>query len=192
LSIPKENREPAGNREDEAFLSRWSRRKQACDGHSDQALVTDPEEEPAPVPPPLCDSDMPPIESLDEESDFRGFLSPEVSDELRRLALRKLFHTATFNIRDGLDDYDDDLTQFAKLGGLITADIRHQLERVSKPEAGQAGDPGVPDTEQPHPDSLAVEIRETSDTTHASADEPANGKMEAGKAEQDVTERVGS
>ena len=192
MSAPKDDREPTGNRDDEAFLPRWSRRKQACDRHSDQTLIADPEDEPAPVSPPLCDSDMPPVETLDEESDFRGFLSPEVSDELRRLALRKLFHAATFNVRDGLDDYDDDLTQFAKLGEIITADIRHQLERVSKSEAGQAEDPGAPDTEQPHPDSLAVEIGETSDTTHASADEPANGKMEAGKPEQDVTERVGS
>ncbi len=192
MSVPKDDREPAGNREDEAFLSRWSRRKQACDRPSDRTLVADPKGESAPVPPPLCDSDMPPIESLDEESDFRGFLSPEVSDELRRLALRKLFHTATFNVRDGLDDYDDDLTQFAKLGGLITADIRHQLERVSKPELGQAEDPGELDMDQPYPGSLAAESGETSDRTHASTDEPTNGKMEAGDPEQDMSERVGS
>ena len=192
MSAPKDDREPTGNRDDEAFLPRWSRRKQACDRHSDQTLIADPEDEPAPVSPPLCDSDMPPVETLDEESDFRGFLSPEVSDELRRLALRKLFHAATFNVRDGLDDYDDDLTQFAKLGEIITADIRHQLERVSKPEAGQAEDPGAPDTDQPHPDSLAVEVGEISDETYASADEPVNGKMEAGDPEQDIKRRVGS
>jgi len=192
LSAPKDDRELTGYRDDEAFLPRWSRRKQACDGRSEQALIVDPEDESAPVPPPLCDSDMPPIESLDEESDFRGFLSPEVSDGLRRLALRKLFHTATFNVRDGLDDYDDDLTQFAKLGEIITADIRHQLERVSKSEAGQAEDPGAPDTDQPHPDSPAAEIGETSDRTYASADEPANGKMEADDSEQDMKGRVGS
>jgi len=192
LSAPKDDREPTDNRDDEAFLPRWSRRKQACDRHSDQTLIADPEDESAPVSPPLCDSDMPPIETLDEESDFRGFLSPEVSDELRRLALRKLFHTATFNVRDGLDDYDDDLTQFAKLGEIITADIRHQLERVSKSKAGQDEDPGAPDADQPRPDSLAAKIEETSDRTHASADESANGKMEAGDPEQEISERVES
>ena len=36
------------------------------------------------------DADMPPIESLDAESDYTGFLSPGVSDALRQAALRKL------------------------------------------------------------------------------------------------------
>ena len=40
----------------------------------------------------------------------------KVSESLRRLALRKLFHGADFNIRDGLDDYDGDYTSFVKLG----------------------------------------------------------------------------
>ena len=38
------------------------------------------------------DADMPPLESLSADSDFTGFLSPKVSESLRRAALRKLFH----------------------------------------------------------------------------------------------------
>ncbi len=192
MSLSKDDREPVDSREGEAFSSRWSRRKQVSDMRQDQTIVADPEEAPATAPPPLGDSDMPPIESLDEESDFRDFLSPEVSDELRRLALRKLFHAPTFNIRDGLDDYDEDLTQFAKLGGLITADIRHQLERVSNPEVGQAGDSGEPDTDQPQADSLAAESGKIGDKTYASADEPASGEPGAGDPEQSKSEQVGS
>ena len=77
---------------------------------------------------PLTDEDMPPLKTLTEESDYTGFLSPKVSDELRKLALRKLFHGSKFNICDGLDDYDEDFTKFAKLGDVITAEMRHRAE----------------------------------------------------------------
>jgi len=78
--------------------------------------------------PDLTDEDMPPVESLDENSDYSGFMSPGVSDKLRKLALRKLFAGKGFNIRDGLDDYDDDFTNFEPLGDIITSDMKHQAE----------------------------------------------------------------
>ena len=76
----------------------------------------------------LTDEDMPPLASLDENSDYSGFLSPGVSEALRRRALRKLFSSAVFNVPDGLDDYDDDFTSFAALGDIVTADMKHQAE----------------------------------------------------------------
>ena len=88
----------------------------------------------------LTDVDMPPLESLGENSDYSGFLSPGVSEGLRRRALRKLFTSAVFNVPDGLDDYDDDFTSFAALGDIVTADMRHQAEveaeRARQAEAG--------------------------------------------------------
>jgi hypothetical protein len=71
---------------------------------------------------------MPDIGTLGEDSDFTGFMSPGVSDELRNLALRKLFHAPVFNIRDGLDEYDEDYTSFEKLGDIVTCDMKHQIE----------------------------------------------------------------
>ncbi|MCH7880022.1 MAG: DUF3306 domain-containing protein, partial [Proteobacteria bacterium] len=47
---------------------------------------------------------------------------------LRNLALRKLFSAPSFNIRDGLDEYDEDYTYFEKLGDIVTADMKHQIE----------------------------------------------------------------
>ena len=76
----------------------------------------------------LTDEDMPSIESLDEDGDYSGFLSPGVSEELRRRALRRLFSSAVFNVPDGLDDYDDDFTSFAALGDIVTSDMKHQAE----------------------------------------------------------------
>ena len=85
----------------------------------------------------LTDADMPPLDSLDENSDYSGFLSTGVSEALRRRALRKLFSSAVFNIPDGLDDYDDDFTSFAALGDIVTSDMKHQAE-VEAERAKQA------------------------------------------------------
>jgi hypothetical protein len=76
----------------------------------------------------LTDADMPAIESLTEDSNFSQFMSSGVSDELRNLALKKMFKAPFFNIRDGLDEYDGDYTSFEKLGDIVTSDMRHQME----------------------------------------------------------------
>ncbi len=112
---------------DEAFGSRWSRRKLEAQKKQPD-LSIEPQADTSGDLPVLTDADMPPIESLTEDSDYSGFLSPEVSDELRKQALRKLFLAPGFNVCDGLDDYDEDFTSFAKLGDIITADMRHQME----------------------------------------------------------------
>ena len=134
-----------GRSAEKNFLSRWSRRKSgtaALDETAVAGAIGEPPggnlERSAALPAVsgddagetkiLADEDMPPIESLTEHSDFSGFLSPGVSEGLRKLALRKLFNSATFNIRDGLDDYDDDFRNFAALGDLITCDMKHQME----------------------------------------------------------------
>ena len=75
---------------------------------------------------------LPDIESLGPDSDYSAFLGPDVDASLRRAALRKLFHSPKFNVLDGLDDYCDDFTQFAPLAGIVTADMRHHLERAAR------------------------------------------------------------
>ncbi len=86
----------------------------------------------------LSDADMPPIESLDENADYSPFLSPRVSSDLRRLALRKLFHSPKFNLRDGLNDYDEDYTCFAGLGDTVAAELRQAVASAVKPGAESA------------------------------------------------------
>jgi hypothetical protein len=78
------------------------------------------------------DADMPAIDSLKEDSDFAAFLSPKVSEKLRRKALRKLFHLPQYNIRDELDAFNGDYTNFTPLGNIITADMRYHMERELK------------------------------------------------------------
>ena len=116
----------------EDFLARWSRRKVAQDQgatHEETVALQKtgmPDEEPASE---LTDADMPPLESLDEDSDFAPFLSTGVSDGLRRKALRILFGQSAFNITDGLNDYDEDYTEFADLGNVITHEMKRALQR---------------------------------------------------------------
>lgn len=131
--------------EPESRLSRWSRRKQQTAEETqkeDLALnveqqnqveneletLTSEDQQNEAQQPVLSDADMEPVEGMTEESDFSKFMSSGVSDELRNLALRKLFHAPIFNIRDGLDEYDGDYTSFEKLGDIVTADMRHQME----------------------------------------------------------------
>ena len=118
----------------ESTLSRWSRRKlearqpsapEVPVGAATEAAAA---EEPVAEKPELTDADMPDIDSLTEASDFSCFMSSGVSDELRNLALRKLFRSPVFNIRDGLDEYDDDFTTFEKLGDIVTSDMKHRME----------------------------------------------------------------
>lgn len=108
------------------FLRRWSERKQRAG--EDELRPPQPMEPAVTAAPVLTDSDMPPLESLDEKSDYSVFFSSKVSQELRRQALHKLFHSPTFNVGDGLSDYSEDYTRFEPLGNLITQDRRHRLE----------------------------------------------------------------
>ena len=79
--------------------------------------------------------ELPPIESLDEDSDYSLFMSPEVDEGLRKLALRKLFKSPMFNVVDGLNDYDDDFTTFEALGDIVTSDMKFHEERKKAEQA---------------------------------------------------------
>lgn len=127
--------------EESGLLSRWQKRKQDVllkeqEDEVNKQLAEEPVEEEVL----LTDADMPAIETLTEDSDYTGFLSPKVSESLRKLALRKLFHGAEFNIRDGLDEYDGDYTKFEALGDIITSDMKHQIEVEAQKKLQEAKD----------------------------------------------------
>ena len=161
------------NDSQENFLSRWSRRKVAeeQDATDDetaalqqQAGSTD--DEPTRE---LTDADMPPLESLDEDSDFAPFLSTGVSDGLRRKALRILFGQSAFNITDGLNDYDEDYTEFADLGNVITHEMKRALQRELAEEKTAATADEEPLAEG-GPDESTVETEDNSENEVAESD----------------------
>ncbi len=141
----------------ESPLSRWSRRKVEAQ-QVEEALqeevkpALDAETAfPAEIeePPVLTDADMPDLDTLDENSDYSGFMSKGVSEELRNLALRKLFRSSVFNIRDGLDEYDEDYTTFEKLGDIVTCDMKHHIEMEQqrlREKLAEQGEPAANDS----------------------------------------------
>jgi hypothetical protein len=148
--------------EDEGFLPRWSRRKlderdkQGNAGSVSDSAVQDNvsgegmEAVASPQHKELTDADMPSVDSLDEQSDYSAFMSPKVSDRLRALALRKLFHLPAYNITDGLNDYDEDYTSFAGLGNIVT----HEMKRMLKRELEESETAG----ELPEQETVAADV----------------------------------
>lgn len=160
-SDEKAVREGVGDVEGETFLQRWVKRKaEARSGGPDpgepsaamdpgelaavedpavsQAIETRaPEESLRREPPERSDVDMPPLNSLDQDSDYSPFLSRGVSSELRQTALRQLFRQPKFNVETCLDDFQDDFLNFQPLGDIVTADMRHMAEVEAQREAAR-------------------------------------------------------
>ena len=147
--------------EQESFLARWSRRKDLSRKGEElpepEVDSDDEKPQPAAVAPespaaagdestgqPVEGADtqgdalpeLPPLESLGEDSDYSAFLRDGVPANLKQKALRKLFHSPKFNIRDGLDDYDLDFSNPEPLGDVITAEMRYRIERELERLAG--------------------------------------------------------
>lgn len=158
---------------DVGFASRWSRLKHEARRDIEDAATENVAVETGDLPVQqtssaeiLTDDDMPDLANMTPDSDYTDFLSPGVSEELRKLALRKLFHSEVFNIRDGLDEYDGDYTQFEKLGSLVTSDMRHQIELEAQRKAQQ-----MLENKEQLPDNEILDDRGVDNTGSDSPDE---------------------
>lgn len=144
------DRAPGGGATDEHPLSRWARRKE-------QARRGISEPEPAPSAPPveaaagpsaeavridartgkpydeLTDEDMPPIESLDTNSDLSVFMAKNISPLLRTAAFSKVFHSTHYNQYCLCAEYAEDYNQFTPLGDIVPHDLKETIVR----EAGR-------------------------------------------------------
>ena len=133
--------------EKESFLARWSRLKR-------EAPATKDADAPAPV--------IPPIESLTPDSDFAAFMNPKVKDELRRLALKKLFSDPHFKLADPFEPFSGDWTvgepipeemlkTLAQARSVLFTEPEKKQPPVEEPVAKDAGEekqdePGRQDT----------------------------------------------
>ena len=113
----------------EPFLARWSRLKR--------------QKPPAPetrdaVPAKAPQKPLPPVESLTPESDFTPFMQPNVSEELRRMALKKLLRDPQLNVPDPFEPFSGDWT----VGEPIPPDMLGKLNQartlLMKPEERKA------------------------------------------------------
>lgn len=186
--------------EQEDFLTRWSRRKaKALKGElppepeddADDATLQEIDalqEAPAAADEDTgrCDDEgaaaeadtapeLPELDSLDADSDYSAFMGKGVPADLRQQALRKLFHSPKFNIRDGLDDYDWDMTSLKPLGNIITAEMRYRVERELERLAGLDEDEQIPQ------DSPAVAAADTGE--HDTAGDPLDPEADDDRTE---------
>lgn len=151
---------------DDAFLSRWSRRKaQTRQGlapdeppkapktaagvapvvappaaASASAASTCPARAEAAPPPPA--PTMADVAGLTRQSDFSRFVAPGVDGDVKNAALKKLFDDPHFNVMDGLDVYIDD---YNKPDPLPLASVRKMAQAAflgligPEPPAAAAG-----------------------------------------------------
>ena len=127
----------------DGFLSRWSRRKALVreGARPPEPVAPDPAALPATTPvaevpaadappaPALADPPPPPtlddVAQLGRASDYRRFVAPDVSPDVRNAALKKLFSDPQFNVMDGLDTYIDD---YGKPDPIPPAMLRQMLQ----------------------------------------------------------------
>ena len=117
------------------LLARWSRLKQ---GEREKALRDDPPpalalaDSPEPPGDPL--DELPAIESLTKDSDFRAFMRPGVPEALRNQALRKLWGSdSVYANLDALLEYGEDFAAPFRMAGVV-ATVYRVLEGMPEPE----------------------------------------------------------
>ncbi|MFS1427107.1 DUF3306 domain-containing protein [Vibrio splendidus] len=85
-----------------------------------------------------------PAPEATEDLSVAQLLVSEASESVKKAALRKLFLSEEFNVRDGLDDYDDDYSNLKSLSEGVAETLRDwvkdKTEEDTTPEEGQAID----------------------------------------------------
>ena len=184
----------------DSLLHRWSKQKaQAREEISEpeaEELVAETEvseiDEEAEIQPTEKPNEieLPDLDSLGEDSDYSMFMSPEVDEKLKKLALRKLFNAPFFNVTDGLNDYDDNFTTFEALGDIVTSDMKFHQERKKAEREEREREAAAKETEeQEEVETLASEETKPEDEPVESAEQDLH-KQEIAQAEQkDSTEK---
>ena len=85
----------------------------------------------------LTDEDMPPLESLDESSDYSGFLSRGLARDCGGVRCASCSRAPCSTCPTGSTTTTTTSRRFAALGDIVTADMRHQAE-VEAERARQA------------------------------------------------------
>lgn len=108
------------------FLARWSRLKKAAE--SESALVPAAE---------IADGEAL-LAKLGPDSDFGVFMREEISESVRRQAMKQLFADPHFNVMDGLDTYiaDYSLSDPIPEAMLATLNQAKMLFETAEEDAG--------------------------------------------------------
>lgn len=156
---------------DETFLRRWSRRKHES---AEATAEARPAEAAAP-------SQLPPVEDLAFESDFKDFMRPEVDRETRRAALKKLFMSPHYRATDGLDVYVGDYSSPDPLPAALLAGLVHARELLPDAKPGAPAEPGAAESVAAESKAPPAQVEETesvepqSNAAHENAGLPDEG-----------------
>jgi hypothetical protein len=176
----------------EDFLRRWSRRKIEGEPTEDPAgdaglpedgIAAVPEEgnEPEEIDPEVV-ANLPDIETLDKDSDYTGFLRDGVPEELKRMALRKLWLSdpVLANL-DGLNDYDEDFGAILKSGADYMQRLADAGEKFTRPGADEEepAEAEAEESEDAGEELLAQEAEPDADTDPDLADAGPRGTGES-------------
>lgn len=100
------------------FFERWSRLKKASETVSTAADI---------------DAETL-LANLTPDSDFGQFMRQEISEEIRRKAMKTLFADPHFNVMDGLDIYIDDYSISEPIPEAMMATLNHARSLFETPE----------------------------------------------------------
>jgi len=126
-------------------------------------------------------AELPPVEALDGESDYTGFLADGVPEELTRAALRRLWRTdpVLANV-DGLNDYDEDFS-------IITPIARAVGEALSGDDEAPSCKERTPEPHAPerHTKAADADVGRDRDGSEPAEDSPEEGSAEpVGKGDE--------
>ncbi|MDV7340229.1 DUF3306 domain-containing protein [Terasakiella sp. A23] len=171
----------------QGFLSRWSQRKQDAKTAPAPEPVVVAEEAPVENIPVVANeepvqeealtveqeamiADLPDVETLTPESDFSAFMQTGVPEELKRLALRKLWRSnPIFANLDGLNDYDEDFTIIQPLAEGVAEELQKLMKENSRTEPVEEEETAEGEEEQ---------LEETAEAVDDDDDEVGEGEDE--------------
>jgi hypothetical protein len=173
----------------DGFARRWSRLKQ----ESRLPEADAPAEEPVAVvdgeaTQPFDPDDLPDVDSLDAESDFTPFMREGVPEEVKNLALRKLWRTdSVFANLDGLNDYDEDFNAILKAGQTFMEQLAEAARTAT--ENGTDG-PRYPTATYAETDAEADDEEGTEETDGPHLSDAGGGAEEAAQMGEDDNDQT--
>jgi hypothetical protein len=144
--------------QDQDFLRRWSRLKREVSAKSEVTGKAEASAAPA---------ELPSLDDLSFESDFRAFMHAKVGEGIRRAALKKLFSDPRFNVMDGLDVYIDDYSKEDPIPPGMLARLQHARTTLFGAQ---------PEQEAPPEDQPLAEARPTAHPDELGPDHGTAGK----------------
>ncbi len=123
---------------------------------------------------------LPPVESLVEGSDFTPFLKDGVPEFMKRKALRMLWRASPFfNLRDGLNDYDEDFNIIDKVIDEMVGNYKVGRGHLSEEELRDM----MPEEARRAFDEDEEEVEDGEDTALEDADEDELANAEVADAD---------